>query len=382
MTIFKTFWNVVKKYKGTILLYTILLIVFGGINMTAQNPQTSFTNEKPDIYIKNEDKKGLLANNLVKYMKKKSHIVTLDQQKDSIQDALFYREVNYIIEIPKNYSKNIMAGKEVEIKVQSTKDYQASLAELILKRYLKLERLYQKQASNEEEVIQLINQNLSQTSKIEISSKLDRNKIANASRYFSFASYSIMAVIIFVICLVISSFQNQGIKKRTIISSKRYQEYNLELLLSSILYSFLVWILFVIVGILLLGDIMFTSRGVIYMINSLLFTFCCLTIALVITTLVRNKNAVNGIVNVVALGSAFLCGAFVPAEYLPEFVLKIAKGLPAYWYIHTNDILKTLDKVNLETMRPIFINFLMIIGFSFLFVIINNIISRYKQKEN
>lgn len=381
MIIFKTFWNIVKKYKGTILLYTIMLIVFGGINMTTNNSQTNFINEKPDICIKNEDKKGKLSNNLVNYMKKKSHIIKINEEKTSVKDALFYREVNYIIEIPKNYSKSIMDGKKVEIKVQSTKDYQSSLAELILKRYLKLERLYKNQVSQEDELITLINENLSQTSKIEISSKLDTNKTTNASKYFSFASYSIMAVIIFVICLVISSFKNRGIIKRTKASSKSYQKYNLELLLSSALYSFIVWIIFIIIGIILLGDIMFTTRGLIYMINSLIFTFCCLTIALVISTLVNNKNAVNGIVNVVALGSAFLCGAFVPTEYLPTFVLKIAKCLPAYWYIHTNDLLKTLDIVNLKTMRPIFINFLMIIGFSFFFIIINNIISKYKQKE-
>ena len=28
MIVFKTFWNVVKKYKGTIILYTIMLILF------------------------------------------------------------------------------------------------------------------------------------------------------------------------------------------------------------------------------------------------------------------------------------------------------------------------------------------------------------------
>ena len=37
MTVFKTFWKVVSKYKGTIILYTVMLIVFGGLNMSSNN---------------------------------------------------------------------------------------------------------------------------------------------------------------------------------------------------------------------------------------------------------------------------------------------------------------------------------------------------------
>ncbi len=67
---------------------------------------------------------------------------------------------------------------------------------------------------------------------------------------------------------------------------------------------------------------MFTVHGIILMVNSFVFSICALTIAILIANLVNNKNAINGIVNVVALGSSFLCGAFVPIEWLPDTVLK------------------------------------------------------------
>lgn len=37
MIVFSTFWRIVKKYKGTILLYTVMLIMFGGINLTSNS---------------------------------------------------------------------------------------------------------------------------------------------------------------------------------------------------------------------------------------------------------------------------------------------------------------------------------------------------------
>lgn len=125
---------------------------------------------------------------------------------------------------------------------------------------------------------------------------------------------------------------------------------------------------------------MFSIRGLIYMLNAFIFTFCSLSVALLISSLVSNKNAVSGIVNVIALGSAFLCGAFVPAEMLPESVLKVAHILPAYWYINSNNLLKTMEIIDFKTLNPIFINMFVIIILSVLFIIINNFVSKKKQR--
>ena len=59
------------------------------------------------------------------------------------------------------------------------------------------------------------------------------------------------------------------------------------------------------------------------MINSFIYTINATALSFLIGNLVSNKNAVNGIVNVVALGSSFLCGVFVPTQYLPDSVKTI-----------------------------------------------------------
>ena len=124
---------------------------------------------------------------------------------------------------------------------------------------------------------------------------------------------------------------------------------------------------------------MFTMHGLVYILNSLIFTLCALTIAFVIGNSIKNKNAVNGIVNVVALGSSFLCGAFVPMELLPDFVLKIAHILPSYWYIKTNEILKTTEIINLDTIMPILINIGIVFCFTIVFAFISNIMAKKKS---
>lgn len=378
MTVFKTFWKVVSKYKGTIILYTVMLIVFGGLNMSSNNTDISFTNSKPDILIISKDEEKGLTKNLINYMKDNSNIIDVKKDEESINDALFYRDVNYVIYIPENYRESVLNKDNPEINIKSSGDYQASLANMLLSRYIQVQNIYLDSSKNEEELINNINNSLNKKSKVEIVSKLDTSKIEKSSSYFNFASYSIMAIIIFIICLVLSSFKN--IKKRTIISSMNYKKYNQKLLVASIGYSLIVWLLFIILGIIILGNIMFSLQGLIYCLNALIFTFVCLTLALLISTIIDNKNAISGIVNVIALGQAFLCGTFVPAEWLPKSVLNIAHILPAYWYINTNDLLKTIEIINIKNLQPILINSLVLILFSILFIIINNIISKHKQK--
>lgn len=382
MTVFKTFFRIVNKLKPTIILYTALLIIFGAVNMKTSDNNINFVNSKPDILIINQDVNKGLTKNLIDYMKKNSNIVKVENNEEKINDALFYREVSYVIYIPKDYRKNVLLGKNPKLDIKKTDEYDAHLSEMMLKRYIKLQNIYNKEAGSEDELITLINDNINDDVNVKITSKIDTSKTYNIAYYFNFASYSILAIIIYIVCLVLCSFKEESISKRINISSINYKSHNNKILLASIVFSSIVWLLFVIIGVTIVGDIMFSIRGLISIINSFIFTFCALTLSILISSLTNNKNAISGIVNVIALGSAFLCGAFVPAEYLPSSVLNFAHILPAYYYINSNDLLKNIDVINISSMHPIIINMIIIIMFSILFIILNNIVTRKKRKSN
>lgn len=379
MIVFKTFWKIVNKYKFTIILYTMLLIIFGGLNMASDNKSKGFVNSKPDILIINNDEDNGLTENFIEYLKKNSNIISIKNNESAINDAIFYRDVNYVIYIPQNYRNDVLTGMNPQIDIKSTGDYQASLAELMLSKYIQTQNIYRSITSNEDELIKLINNTLDKQASVEIKSKIDTTAATNMSNYFSFASYSIMAIIIYIVCLVMTAFKEKSILKRTIISSMNYKNHNNQLLLSGFIYSLIVWILFVLLGFVFLKTSLFSLSGLIYILNVLIFSFCCLTLALFISTIINSKDSVTGIVNVVALGSSFLCGAFVPVEFLPSFVCSIAHILPTYWYINSNNILKTIEIINFNTLHPVFINMLVLIIFSLLFIILNNIFAKKKR---
>ncbi len=380
MTVFKAFWHVLNKYKATIILYTVLLIIFGGMNMATNDNGINFTNSKPDVLIINQDEGTPLSDNLVKYFNRVSTLKDIKEYKDNIDDAIFYRDVNYIIYIPISYQEDLLNGKNPEIKVKSTGDYQASLAELMLDRYLKIASSLVSTSHDVDDIIKTINDTLDSTTSVEILSKIDTTSVSNSTNYFNFASYSIMAAILFVIGIVLNSFHEQNIQKRTIVSSKNYKVLNRELLLSSFVYTLIVWLLYSLIGFFMVGNVLFSLRGLIYLTNCLVFSFTTLTIALLVSSLITNKEALNGIVNVIALGSAFLCGAFVPMEFLPTSVLKIAHILPAYWYIKNNELMKEIEVISLTAIKPVLINMGILLIFAIVFIIINLIVTKYKRK--
>lgn len=379
MTVFNTFWKVINKYKGTIILFTVMLVTFGGINTTSNNSTVDFTNSKPDIIIVNNSGNNDLTKNLISYLEKNTNVKDVKNTEEARNDALFYREVNYIIYIPKDYQKDVLSGKTPVIDIKTVGDYTSSLAEMLLTRYLKIQSIYAKNISTEQELITAINKNLSKTSEVTITSKVDTTKTSRVSRYFNFASYSAMFIIIFVICMVLSSFHAKAIKKRTIISSMNYKTHNKYLLRASFIYSIIVWLLFMLLGTILFSNTILSLRGLVYALNLFIFIFTSLTLALLLSTLIDNKDAVNGIVNVISLGSAFLCGAFIPTEWLPETVVKISRIFPTYWYVNSNDLLASLQTINMTSLNQVIINMIVMLVFALIFIIINNLVSKKKQ---
>ena len=380
MTVFKTFLRVLNKLKVPVIMFTAMLIIFGGLNMKTNKSSMSFVATKPDVLIINSDENVGITKNLVSYIKKKCNIKKIENNKEAIDDALFYRQVNYIIYIPENFREDFLDGKNPEIDVKSTGDYQASLAQMVLERYTKLANSYLKTTSSEEELIEKINEIIENEPEIKITSKLNSNDLDKATFYYNFASYSILAGCVYVICLILSSFNEEKIRKRIIISSMNYKEHNRKLLLSNVVFAIVLWLVYILLSFALIGKEMFTFHGFIYILNSFVFALCSVPIAFLIATLVNNKSAISGIVNVVALGSSFLCGAFVPMELLPDAILKIAHILPTYYYIKKNESIKLLETIDFGTLKPILINMGIILIFGIIFVVLTNIVSKKKRK--
>lgn len=380
MIVFKAFLKILARNKAIILLYTGLLVVFGGFIIQNDDMRTDFENTRPDIVVLNHDD-GKIAAGLVEYLQANAEIKDYDDA-EKLDDALFYREVNSIIEIPAGFSESLISGEDPRVKIRNTGDYNSSLAEMLLQKYLNIISLLIEAGQSTDKAVE--NAKLVLADEVEVNMQAGSlgDKYAKANRYFSFAAYSILACLVYVICLVMSSFKNRNIRRRNLISATSYQKLNRELFAANCVYAVCLWLVYLLISFVLVGtDSMWSLNGLFYALNALVFTINATALAFLISNIVSNREAISGIVNVVALGSAFLCGSFVPMEWLPDSVLSLAHILPAYWYNSNNDLLAKLSANNSDEMTTFVINLLVMIGFTVGFIVISNLVSRKKQRE-
>ena len=379
MIVFKTYFKILKKNLFVVLIYTLFLILFAGFNIKSDDNNLNYEDTKPDILIINEDENIGVTEHLINYLEKNTNHVNIKNDENSINDALFYRDVSFIIYIPNNFHENYLIDDSL-IKIKSTNDYEASLANLYLEKYLKVLNNY-KDLFRENELLIKIDEVLNTNLSVDLTSKLNTNSLNKAVTYYNFLNYSLLASSLYVVSLILLSFNNQDIKKRTLVSSMKISKLNRLLFLANTLFIFLIWFIYVLLSFCLVGDILFTLKGLFLIINSFIFMIFTLSLAIFIANLLNNKDSINGVVNVVSLGTSFLCGAFVPLSFLPNVVLKFSMLFPSYYYIKTNEIVKTLDIINLNTLKPVIINISILIGFIILFIVLNHILTR-KVKNN
>ncbi len=376
MIVFKTILKILNKLKGMLILYTFMLVMITFINQTSNN-ETSFLESKPSIAIVNEDD-SLITNDFIDYMDK--HCIIKNLAPKNIDDALFYRSINMVVYIPKDFGENLLSNN-VTLEYKASGDEASAYTKMLIEKYIKTVLIY-KDYYSDEELINHVNNLLKLDANVEVKTKLETSKLERMTRYFNFLNYALLAGSVYCISMILASIKEEKVKKRTIISSFDYKKYDRIVLGTLSIVIFGIWLLYMLLSIILFKNTIFTSNGLAYILNSFVFTIASLCIGYLIGNITQNKNAIAGIINVVALGSSFLCGCFVPVEYMPDYALKIAHIFPTYYYVSNNEIIKTIEAFNPTLIKSLLKNGFVIVLFSLLFILLTNYISKKKQIIN
>lgn len=376
MIVFKTILKILNKLKGMLILYTFMLVMITFINQTSNN-ETSFLESKPSIAIVNEDD-SLITNDFIDYMDK--HCIIKNLAPKNIDDALFYRSINMVVYIPKDFGENLLSNN-VTLEYKASGDEASSYTKMLIEKYIKTVLIY-KDYYSDEELINHVNNLLKLDANVEVKTKLETSKLERMTRYFNFLNYALLVGSVYCISMILASIKEEKVKKRTIISSFDYKKYDRIVLGTLSIVIFGIWLLYMLLSIILFKNTIFTSNGLAYILNSFVFTIASLCIGYLIGNITQNKNAIAEIINVVALGSSFLCGCFVPVEYMPDYALKIAHIFPTYYYVSNNEIIKTIETFNPTLIKSLLKNGFVIVLFSLLFILLTNYISKKKQIIN
>lgn len=391
MIVFKTFWRIMKRYWWIVFIYVAILTSLSVINLKTA-PVTDFVDTKPEITIVSQNPSDLatkpFTKNFLNYLSKNTKIIDL-KESETI-DALFYQKISMILYLPEDLESKIISGQKITLDYRTSGNYTAELSKNLIKRYFELQRteiLESKNSSKEqsnilsedsEKIISSLNQRLDQSPTVRLTSKNTTN-LSKIAAFFNFASYTIMAIILYVTCFINASFNKSPVKKRTMVSSLHLKKYNFSLLLANSIFAFSVFVLLTTLSFFVLGDIILTPFFIFEILNILLYTLAALTLAELVSTFNLSRDAVSGVVNLLSLAPAFLSGAFVPTYFLPSFVLTIAHIFPTYWFIDTNNKITTMTEFNFSSFLTILPNLLVLVLFSIIFIVANLVLSKKKR---
>lgn len=104
-----------------------------------------------------------------------------------------------------------------------------------------------------------------------------------------------------------------------------------------------------------------------------------MSMAYLVGMFTKDTNTLSGAVNVISLGMCFLCGVFVPLEYMNKGVKTAAQFLPVYWYEKVNDTLVEYGTVAGAVQSEILKAFGIQLMFAAVFLCITFSISKWKR---
>lgn len=382
MIVFKTILKILNKLKGLIILYTVMLISVTLVNQTSDNVD-SFEEVKPSVIIVNNDKsKNGVTNHFIKYLENHMEVKDIDTgNEEKIDDALFYRDVSLVVYIPDGFGEDLLDSKDVSVEYKISGDKGSSYGKMLVQNYFDSFNIYNNYYDGDELFDRLDNA-LNLDVNVEVKSKLDTNSLSRMARFFNFLNYAILAGCVYSISMILASLKSENVRKRTIVSSYDYKKYNRIVLEACSIVIIGMWLLYMILALIIFKDLFISMNGLWYVINSFVFSLCSLCIGFLIGNITQNKGAISGIVNVVSLGSSFLCGCFVPFEFMPDYVIKIAHIFPTYYFVINNEALKVMDNFSLSSVSPLILNMGIVLIFGVCFVIITNYVSKKKQVLN
>ena len=391
MIVFKTFWRIMKRYWWIVFIYVAILTSLSVINLKTA-PVTDFVDTKPEITIVSQNPSDLttkpFTKNFLNYLSKNTKIIDLKESETT--DALFYQKISMILYLPEDLESKIISGQKITLDYRTSGNYTAELSKNLIKRYFELQRteIFESKNSSKEQsnilsedsekIISSLNQRLDQSPTVRLASKNATN-LSKIAAFFNFASYTIMAIILYVTCFINASFNKSSVKKRTMVSSLHLKKYSFSLLLANSIFAFSVFVLLTTLSFFVLGDIVLTPFFIFEILNILLYTLAALTLAELVSTFNLSRDAVSGVVNLLSLAPAFLSGAFVPTYFLPSFVLTIAHIFPTYWFIDTNNKITTMTEFNFSSFLTILPNLLVLVLFFIIFIVANLVLSKKKR---
>ncbi len=339
MVVFKAYMKIARKNIWMILLY---LGIFFCVTILFQRfvPEGAegYTAESVPVGIVDEDG-GEAAESLINYIGRTNETILLEDDRESLQEDLFYRNVGYIVRIPDGFMEKCILGEEKIEAVTVPGTYAGYYVDQQVNSYMVYARSYAAAGFTETEIASaMAHRDKAEVTLVDFSG--NAGQVPAYTFYYRYLPYLLLSVLGYVMGYILMGFRRGSLPQRMRASAVPERRQSVEGLAASLVIALALWGVSVAVSVVMYRQDIYESGKLIwYLLNSLVMMLTALSLAYLVGTLVKSSNALSGIVNIISLGMCFVCGVFVEISYLSAGVRKAAQFLPVYWYETVNTLL-------------------------------------------
>ena len=385
MQVFKLFFKVARSkiFIGLVYLVVFLAICFPMVHSTQE--KLDFTDTSLALYVRDEDHSEA-SERLIQTLAKNNEIVELENDSTKILDAMYYEIVDYALVIPEGFQDRLSHLDEESMSHELFESYHmrdsyaVAMMSLDLNEYVRNVRMKIAQGLPLSDALTAVEEAMEKGVEVNFyvsdeKTFVDENYTQNFAVFFQMMPYILIAVIVNVLAPILLTLNRKEPRTRIEASCVSISSYTVQIFLASAILTLVVWLVFMLGGMLLYGGIYKGTSCWMAVLNSFIFAMIAAMFSIFLVSFNVGSTVVGMISQIVGLGMAFLCGCFFPQSMLGEGVLTVAKVLPAYWYVKANDILCGRQ---MGTMREVWMCFAVELGF-FVLLLAATIIKRSRK---
>ena len=349
MQVFKSYFKVQKKYLGFMFMYIgIMTGVLSAVTANAsRNSGETYRTATVKFAVFDRDKSAAssaLADYLAETHAQKE---IAGDDKKTIQDELYARNVENVLLIPEGFGEALANGSFSSSK--DAADNPAALEiitipgtqaaryfETAIDNYLGIIHMYLSAGYTVEEANSRTAEVLKQEVDVSLPDGGSQAAHSNLYTFFNYLGWVMVALLISVIGPVLQVYNKKELRDRISCSSYKFMNMNSELFFGVIVTGLGITLILVLLSVVMLQGAVFSEKGLYLCLNAVCYLFVALSLAFLAGKLTNRQEHLSMMANVISLGMAFLCGIFVPAEYLGDGVVKASHLLPAYWFNQAN----------------------------------------------
>lgn len=359
MQVFRLYFKLIRKVFPSLAIYLgiFLVLAIGFTFLGSDSEQAAFSQEGIKLTIINRDGPSAVVDGLAEHLGTSNTLVELPDDIETLQDAIYYRNVSYILIVPDGFSQGFAQGKNVALdKISIPDTTEGMYADTLINQYLATAQLYQKALHDPDRAVQATLEDLQAQTPVSLqNTSLAGEETAGYIFYFKFLAYVLLGMVILGLGTIMMHFNEPNLQRRNLCSPLTLRSINLQLAMGNGIFTLACWLLLTLTGLILYkGALLQSGLLGLLSLNALVFSVVCASLGFLIGIFVRNATVQSAISNVLTLGMSFLCGVFVPRSVMSSSVLAVSKFLPAYWYVDALENIAGLTRIDTASLQPIF----------------------------